>query len=65
MSQEKQRSLPLLIPGLADIHHIMQAAYKNDQASFISQLIAAFKAGAKIGKKASKKFEDFNDKMQK
>ena len=24
-----------------------------------------FCAGAKIGKKASKKFEDFNDKMQK
>jgi hypothetical protein len=45
---------PAATGSKADIHHIMQAAYKNDEASFLSQLIAAFKAGAKIGKKASK-----------
>lgn len=65
----KMKAHPYLKPAAtgskADIHHILQAAYKNDEASFLSQLIAAFKAGAKIGKKASKKFEDFNDKMQK
>lgn len=65
----KMKAHPYLKPAAtgskADIHHILQAAYKNDEASFVSQLIAAFKAGAKIGKKASKKFEDFNDKMQK
>lgn len=65
----KMKAHPYLKPAAtgskADIHHIMQAAYKSDEASFLSQLIAAFKAGAKIGKKASKKFEDFNDKMQK
>ena len=65
----KMKAHPYLKPAAtgskADIHQIVQAAYKNDEASFISQLIAAFKAGAKIGKKASKEIEDFNEKMQK
>lgn len=57
---------PAAIGSKEDIRQIMQASFgEGDEDSFISQLIAASKAGAKIGKKASKKFVTSISKMQK